>query len=253
MKSIVLLTLSLFLGAFFIFIGSLKVTQLIHREMHREIRRNFIQYARVFPLSEKTMGFKLTPKLYRLTAGYLEIVCGALLVVLPNSWRLKNVATVVLLLKNLLALHSHYKLNDKFERMAPSIVFALMLACRLVVYLQVKRRIENEGKQKAREERRKLIESGEFDLDQLSTQLSATDDDEPLDDISYEELERLIKINRKLHSKRRKDGAELTNESEELTDERTTGELRTRKSRLLEGDKLVENESVLVDQTKKGI
>ena len=46
MKSIVLITLSLFLGTFFIFIGSLKVTQLMHREMHREIRRNFIQYAK---------------------------------------------------------------------------------------------------------------------------------------------------------------------------------------------------------------
>lgn len=241
MKSIVLLTLSLFLGTFFIFIGSLKVTQLIHREMHREIRRNFIQYARVFPLSEKTIGFKLTPKLYRLAIGYLEIVCGSLLVLLPNAWRLKNVSTGVLIASNLLSLYSHYKLNDKFERLAPSIVFALMLACRLVVYLQVKRRIENEGKQKVREERRKLIESGEVDLDQLS----ASDDEETLDDLSDEELERLIKLSRKI--KKRK--GELTAESDELHGESlaTTEMSCGQESRLLEGDKL------LGDETKKGI
>lgn len=249
MKSIVLFTLSLFLGTFFIFIGSLKVTQLMHREMHREIRRNFIQYTRVFPIGEKAIGFKLTPKQYRLAVGYLEIVCGSLLVVLPNQWRLKNVSTVVLMLSNLLSLYSHYKLNDKFERLAPSIVFALMLACRLVVYLQVKRRIENESKQKLREERRKLIESGEFDLDQLS----ATDDEETVEDLnefSDEELERLIKISRKIHSMKRKTpgGAEMTNESDELADSLQTTEMScAQESRLLEGDKL------LGDETKKGI
>lgn len=250
MKSIVLLTLSLFLGAFFVFVGSLKVTQLIHREMHREIRRNFIQYARVFPLTEKMIGFKLTPKLYRLAVGYLEIVCGSLLVVLPNDWRLKNVSTVVLMLSNLLSLYSHYKLNDKFERLAPSIVFALMLACRLVVYLQVKRRIENEGKQKLREERRKLIESGEFDLEQLS----ATDDEETVDDLnefSDEELERLIKISRKIHSMKRKTpgGTEMTTESDEvLADSLHTADMScAQESRLHEGDKLP------AEETKKGI
>lgn len=38
------------------------------------------------------------------------------------------------------AFYTHTILEDKFERTAPSIVFALMLGCRLVVYLQVKRK-----------------------------------------------------------------------------------------------------------------
>lgn len=198
MKSIVLVTLSLFLGTFFLFIGSLKVTHLIHREMHREIRRNFIQYSKVLPFYEQLIGSKISAKFYRLFIGYIEIISGSLLIVLPNHWQLKNLSTVTLLISNLLSLYTHFKLNDKFERLAPSIIFSLMLACRLIVYLQVKKRIENQDKQKEREERRRLIESGHFDLDQLS--LSATEDDEneSIDDIDDEELEKLIKISKRL-------------------------------------------------------
>lgn len=250
MRSIVLLTLSLLLGTFFIFIGSLKVTQLIHREMHREIRRNFIQYVKVFPIKDKWLGFKLTPKFYRLFVGYLEIICGSLLVALPNNWKLKNVSTVILIMSNLLSLYTHYKLNDKFERLAPSIVFSLMLVCRLIVYMQVKKRTENEYKTKEREERRKLIESGEFDLDQLS--LSATDDDETIEDISDDELERLIKLSRKINKKKKSiSEKEQTNESDEIQSEHQTEMNCAQESRLLEP-----NENVRLisgDETKKSI
>lgn len=193
------------MGTFFIFVGTLKISQFVHREMHREIRRNFIQYAKVFPLNEKLTGYKLTPKLYRLAVGYLEILCGSLLVVLPNDWRLKNISNLVLLMSNLLTLYTHYKLNEKFERLAPALVFSLMLICRLIVYLQVKRRFENQDKIREREERRRLIESGEFDIDQLS--LNATDEDdtiESLDDIDDEELEKVIKVNRALHKNKKR-------------------------------------------------
>lgn len=137
MKSLVLTTLSLFLGLFFIFVGSMKVTPNINREMHREIRRNFVQYSKVFPTT-KYMGLKMSPKWYRLAVGWAEVVCGTTLVLVPG--RVKQVANVVLLILMLGALYTHAALQDKFERMAPSIVFTLMLGCRLVVYYQVRRR-----------------------------------------------------------------------------------------------------------------
>jgi hypothetical protein len=36
--------------------------------------------------------------------------------------------------------YTHFTLNDKFERSAPSLVFALLLFCRLVISYQVNRR-----------------------------------------------------------------------------------------------------------------
>lgn len=240
MRSIVLITLSLFLGAFFVFVGTLKISQFVHREMHREIRRNFIQYAKVLPLNEKLIGFKVTPKVYRLAVGYLEILCGSLLIALPNDWRLKNASNLVLLASNLLTLYTHYKLNEKFERLAPWIVFSLMLICRLVVYWQVKRRFENQDKIKEREERRRLIETGEFDIDQLS--LNEIDEDETiesLDDIDDDELEKILKLNRKLHKnkKRKQDKTSIDTDSNDASIEPDVNQL---------------NEQ-LVDENKKSI
>lgn len=137
MKSIVLTTLSVFLGLFFIFVGSMKVTPNINREMHREIRRNFVQYSKVFPLS-KLLNFKMNPKLYRLFIGWSEVVCGTILVLVPG--RIKQLANGALLVLMLGAVYTHAALRDKFERMAPSIVFSLMLGCRLVVFYQVQSR-----------------------------------------------------------------------------------------------------------------
>lgn len=147
MKSIVLTTLSVFLGLFFIFVGSMKVTPNINRDMHREIRRNFIQYAKVFPGSE-ILKVTVDPKLYRLAVGWYEVVCGTILVLVPG--RVKQVSNFALLLLMLGAVYTHAALKDRFERMAPSIVFVLMLVCRLVVFYQVQSREKARATEAAR-------------------------------------------------------------------------------------------------------
>lgn len=137
MGSIVLTTLSIFLGIFFVFVGSLKVSQNINREMHREIRRNYVQYAKVIPFGS-SLGLKVSPKTYRLAVGWIEIICGAVLVIIPGF--LKQLANFCLLSLTLIAFYTHIVIDDKFERTAPSIVFTLMLSCRLIIYWQVTRR-----------------------------------------------------------------------------------------------------------------
>lgn len=147
MGSIVLNTLSIFLGLFFILVGSMKISPKINKEMHREIRRNFVHYAKVFPLA-KTMGIKIPSKYLRIVVGWLEVLCGAVLIFIPGI--VKQVANVILLFLMFGAFYTHTILEDKFERTAPSIVFALMLGCRLVVYMQVKRK-ERKVQEKSRE------------------------------------------------------------------------------------------------------
>lgn len=137
MGSIVLTTLSVFLGLFFVFVGLLKVTPHVNKEMHREIRRNYVQYAKVFPTAA-TLEFKVSPKQYRETVGWIEIVSGFVLAIIPG--RLKQLANLVLLGLTLNALYTHSVIEDKFERTAPSIVFTLMLTCRLIINWQVNRR-----------------------------------------------------------------------------------------------------------------
>lgn len=138
MANLVLVTLSLFLGLNFAIFGTLKVTPHVHREFHRDQRRDFVAFAKVFPLSSQ-LSIRIPPKEYRLVVGYTELVCGVILALIPRD-RLKCTANIILLLLKFLLIHAHYAVSDKYERVAPSLVFALMLMCRLVVQYQVYRR-----------------------------------------------------------------------------------------------------------------
>ena len=56
----------------------------------------------------------------------------------------KNVANIFLLMLKILNVYSHWAISDEFERTAPSLVFLLMLSCRMVVDWQMARRPEPE-------------------------------------------------------------------------------------------------------------
>lgn len=45
-----------------------------------------MQYAKVFPLS-KVHGIKMSPKWYRLSIGWSEVVCGTILLLVPGWWK----------------------------------------------------------------------------------------------------------------------------------------------------------------------
>ena len=62
--------------------------------------------------------------------------------------RLKQLANIVLLILMLGAVYTHYTLHDKFERMAPGLVFSLLLLTRLIIYRQVKQREDGSIKEK---------------------------------------------------------------------------------------------------------
>lgn len=146
MSKIVLRSLSILLGSFFIFLGVLKITPRISRDLHKDLRTEYAKYAKVFPLA-KLLDFKLPSKWYRRVVGGLEIVAGFLMMApvpgsTDNPWRarwLKNGANVLLLGLKVLNVYSHWAINDEFERTAPSLVFFLLLSCRLVVDWQLAR------------------------------------------------------------------------------------------------------------------
>ena len=79
MSKIVLRSLSVLLGAFFIFLGVLKITPRISRDLHKDLRTEYAKYAKVFPLA-KLFDFKLPSKWYRRVVGGIEIAAGFLMV-----------------------------------------------------------------------------------------------------------------------------------------------------------------------------
>lgn len=137
MGSIVLKSLSVLLGVFFIFIGTMKLTSGISKDLHKDLRKEYVKYAKVFPLSN-TFQFKIPSKWYRRVVGSLEIICGFAMAIIP-SHKVKNLSNTVLLVLMMMAVYSHYMVNDKFERIAPALVFFFMLTGRLVIDWQLRR------------------------------------------------------------------------------------------------------------------
>ncbi|CAF0989513.1 unnamed protein product [Rotaria magnacalcarata] len=147
MGSLALTVLTLTLGMFFIFVGQFKVTPQFFPDVHEDMRREFGRVNKVFPLYEMT-GWRPFAKNYRMTVGITEIVCGAILVLIPG--RLKQLANLILLVVMTGAVYTHYVLHDKFDRMAPGLVFGLLLLTRLIIYRQVAQREQrSSGEKKA--------------------------------------------------------------------------------------------------------
>jgi len=73
------------------------------------------------------------------------------------SGPLKQLANVLLFIVMCGAVYGHYALSDGMDKMTPALVFGLLLACRFVVYYQVRAREEHILKQKAE----KLVKEAE--------------------------------------------------------------------------------------------
>ena len=148
MTALVIRSLNILLGIFFIFLGFLKITPNIIRDLHKDLRAEYAKYAKVLPFA-KSMGYKVPSKWYRRGVGGVEIACGEdiglegcgnlhvnilglVMLLIPNR-KVKKAANIVLLITKLLNLYSHFAIDDLFERMAPTLVFFLMLICRMVV------------------------------------------------------------------------------------------------------------------------
>jgi len=123
---------------FFLFVGTLKISPVISKELHKDLRKDYVKYAKVFPLS-KTIDFKVPAKWYRRAVGGTEVLSGVCLAFVPYR-NVKQGANITLLMSHLLAVYTHYAAKDKFERMAPALVFLFMLAGRLVIDYQLRRK-----------------------------------------------------------------------------------------------------------------
>ncbi|KAI8126417.1 hypothetical protein FF38_07534 [Lucilia cuprina] len=137
-NTIVLKSLSILLGLFFVFVGTLKLTPHISKDLYKDLRTEYVKYAKVFPLTA-LFGIKIPSKWYRRTVGVLEIVCGLAMALIPYH-KVKNTANITLLILMLLGIYQHWMVSDPFERSGPALVFTFMLGGRLVVWYQTSRK-----------------------------------------------------------------------------------------------------------------
>ncbi|XP_072007084.1 novel acetylcholine receptor chaperone [Engystomops pustulosus] len=129
--TVTVLVLSVTLGLFFVFMGTIKMTPRLSKEAHSEMKRAYKSYLKALP-GLKSLG--VTSVLLRKTIGSLELACGIVLTLVPG--RPRDVANFVLLLLVLVVLFFHQLVGDPLKRYAHALVFGILLTCRLLVSRQ---------------------------------------------------------------------------------------------------------------------
>ncbi|XP_068105804.1 novel acetylcholine receptor chaperone [Hyperolius riggenbachi] len=130
-RTITIISLSMALGIFFIFMGTIKLTPRLSKDAYNEMRRAYKSYMKALP-GLKKIG--MSSVIMRKTIGSLELACGIVLTLVPG--RPRDVANFILLLLVLIVLFFHQLVGDPLKRYAHALVFGILLTCRLLVTRQ---------------------------------------------------------------------------------------------------------------------
>ncbi|XP_078257365.1 nicotinic acetylcholine receptor chaperone [Rhinoraja longicauda] len=134
-RTLAVVVLSVALGLFFVFMGTVKLTPRLSRDAFNEMKRAYKEYAKALPVLKK-MG--ITSILLRKLIGTMEVTCGIIMTLVPG--RPKDVANFLLLLVVLAVLFFHQLVGDPLKRYAHALVFGILLTCRLLIIRQADER-----------------------------------------------------------------------------------------------------------------
>ncbi|XP_066213323.1 novel acetylcholine receptor chaperone isoform X1 [Saccopteryx leptura] len=127
-RTVTVVALSVALGLFFVFMGTIKLTPRLSKDAYNEMKRAYKTYVRALPLLKK-MG--INSIILRKSIGALEVACGIVMTLVPG--RPKDVANFFLLLLVLVVLFFHQLVGDPLKRYAHALVFGILLTCRLLI------------------------------------------------------------------------------------------------------------------------
>ncbi|XP_053554939.1 novel acetylcholine receptor chaperone [Bombina bombina] len=130
-RTVTVVALSVALGLFFVFMGTIKLTPRLSKDAYSEMRRAYKSYVKALPALKK-LG--ISSMLLRKTIGSFELACGIVLTLVPG--KPKDVANFILLLLVLIVLFFHQLVGDPLKRYAHALVFGILLTCRLLVSRQ---------------------------------------------------------------------------------------------------------------------
>lgn len=137
-------SLGIFLGLLHIFFGVVSLTPSLNQDYHREMRANYHAFAKNLSFLHKFVDtLSLALYLRYLVAG-LESVFGALL--LENGHFLKGdlskIANIGLIIVDLVFVFFQFSVGSAYERIAPTIVFTLLLVTRLLIVEQSTKKVK---------------------------------------------------------------------------------------------------------------
>ncbi|KAI3379838.1 hypothetical protein SNEBB_010841 [Seison nebaliae] len=138
MTRIALYAISFILGFFFVCSGLIKITPSINKDIYEDLKKEFGQFNKVFPLYRQT-GWRPFAKNYRATIAWIEIICGSLLIVGPG-YIIQQTMAFILLMVMCGAFYTLYALDSRKDKFSACVIFGLLLCCRMLLSYQANKR-----------------------------------------------------------------------------------------------------------------
>ncbi|XP_022100677.1 transmembrane protein 35A-like [Acanthaster planci] len=121
------------LGLFFIYSGFSKLNPMVNADLHLNMKKHFVNYARVAPL-RTYFDKRLKASDYRQFVGGMEIAGGAGMVVLSGRFSVPA-SQLIVLLSAAFMIHTHIILGDPMARAATMIATSLMVVVQMLFTL----------------------------------------------------------------------------------------------------------------------
>ncbi|KAJ7385415.1 Transmembrane protein 35B [Desmophyllum pertusum] len=112
--------------------GIVKITGKMAPQVHQQMKRDFVELARVHPL-KVWFARNVNPEMYRIIIGYLEVVCALLLYAGPRP--LKLASTAILLIIMVMMMQGLYWLGKPAILFTPATVCSILLVLNLMMLL----------------------------------------------------------------------------------------------------------------------
>lgn len=150
--TIAIYSLGFLLGSLHIFLGAVALTPMINHDYHREIKINYSAFAKtllsIYDFSDRaSVAFYL-----RILLSSAQAFFGALLVENGHFVNFDKYGNYGLLVVDAIFLCLQLSVGTSYERLAPTIVFAILLISRLVIVEQGARKAK--GRQTSRPQRK---------------------------------------------------------------------------------------------------
>lgn len=134
--TITIYSLGAFLGLIHVFLGFQALSPMISADYHREMKINFNNYAKSLTFIHSFIDRATLAYYMRLIVANLQMALGAMLVENNHFGVFGKIGNLGLIVLNFFLFFNQLNVGISYERIAPTIVFTVLLAARLLIIEQ---------------------------------------------------------------------------------------------------------------------
>lgn len=140
--TITIYSLGVFLGLLHIFLGLIALTPSINNDYHREMKINYNTFSKSLVFLHNFIDRASLATYLRVLISYIQIIFGAALIENGHFGRFGKIGNIGLISTNVVFLILQLLAGSQFDRLAPTVVFTVLLVTRLLIVEQSSKKLK---------------------------------------------------------------------------------------------------------------